>query len=139
MSYQKRGGRPTLDFKREKSKIIYFTSEEFDKLDLLFSESDYLSSSHMIRDILLNKKYRVVTFDNDARIRRGILVEEVRRIGNNFNQLIKSFNQKKLDYFTPTEISLLVKNIDEIKEVYIKIEDCIKSDLSKPLSQNIIS
>ncbi|MFH6956816.1 hypothetical protein ACHRV1_05365 [Flavobacterium aquidurense] len=139
MSYQKRGGRPTLEFKREKSKIIYFTSEEFEKLNLLFSESDYLSSSDMIRDILLNKKYRVVTFDNDARIRRGILVEEVRRIGNNFNQLIKSFNQKKLDYFTPTEISLLIQNIDEIKQVYIKIDECIKSDLSKPVSPNIIS
>lgn len=139
MNYRKKGGRPLSELKREKSKIIYFTIEEFEKLNSLFAKSDYLNTSDMIRDIVLKKRYRVVTFDNDARIRRGILVEEVRRIGNNFNQLVKSFHQRKMDYFTPAEISLLIKNVDEIKEIYRKIEECITSDLSKPISQNIIS
>ena len=51
-----------------------------------------MNMNSMIRDILLKKKYRIVTFNNDARIQRSILIEEVRRIGNNFNQLMKSFN-----------------------------------------------
>ena len=135
MSNINKGGRPKKEVKRAKEKRILFTELESEQIDKMFSESDYTNMNSMIRDILLNNQYRIITFDNDARIKKGILIEEVRRIGNNFNQLIKSFHQKKLDYFTRTEISYLIKNIDDIKQIYSKIEECIKNDGSKQATE----
>jgi hypothetical protein len=132
-----KGGRPEKEIKRLNNKKVMFSNEEYKKLNKLFVNSDYTNMNNMIRDILLNNQYRIVTFDNDARIKKGILIEEVRRIGNNFNQLIKSFNQKKLDYFTRTEISDLIKNVDDIKQIYSKIEDCIKNEKLKPETKNL--
>jgi hypothetical protein len=126
-----KGGRPEKEIKRSTSKKVMFADHEYKKLNELFERSDYTNMNNMIRDILLNNQYRIVTFDNDARIKKGILIEEVRRIGNNFNQLIKCFNQKKLDYFTRTEISDLIKNVDAIKLIYSKIEDCIRNESPK--------
>lgn len=124
----KKNGRPESKIKRDKEKRILFTDLEFNIINKMFEESDYTNMNNMIRDILLNRQYRVVTFDNDARIKKGILIEEVRRIGNNFNQLVKSFNQRKMDSFTQAEIYHLIKNVDEIKEVYVKIEDVIRNE-----------
>lgn len=120
--------RPENIIKRKNRKEILFSDEEFVKINSLFLESDYNNINSMIRDILLNNEYRVVTFDNDSRIQRGILIEEVRRIGNNFNQLMRSFNQRKMDSFSKSEITLLLKNLDEIKIVYYKIEDIANKD-----------
>ncbi|WP_394364329.1 plasmid mobilization relaxosome protein MobC [Flavobacterium aquidurense] len=50
-------------------------------------------------------------------------MEEVRRIGNNFNQLIKSFNERKMGTFSKIEIEMLLKSLAEIKEVFFKIQD----------------
>lgn len=119
-------GRPESEIKRDKEKRILFTESEIKKINQMFSESDYNNINSMIRDILLNNQYRIVTFDNDARIKKGILIEEVRRIGNNFNQLIKSFNQRKLDSFSKDEINNLLKSIEDIKIIYNKIEANIK-------------
>ncbi|MFH6969846.1 hypothetical protein [Flavobacterium sp. FlaQc-28] len=130
-----KGGRPEKEIKRSNNKKVMLSDDEYKKLNELFEKSDYTNMNSMIRDILLNNQYRIITFDNDARIKKGILIEEVRRIGNNFNQLIKSFHQKKLDYFTRTEISYLIKNIDDIKQIYSKIEECIKNDGSKQATE----
>lgn len=128
MINKNKGGRPEVEEKRTKEKRILLNETEFNKLNCLFSESDYNNINSMIRDILLNNQYRVVTFDNDSRIKKGILIEEVRRIGNNFNQLMRSFNQRKMDSFSKNEIHLLLKNLDEIKDVFIKIEDIANKD-----------
>ena len=128
MSNINKGGRPKKEVKRSKEKRILFTELEAEQIDKMFSESGYMNMNSMIRDILLKKKYRIVTFNNDARIQRGILIEEVRRIGNNFNQLMKSFNERKMDSFSKFEIEILLKNLDEIKEVFFKIEDIAKEN-----------
>lgn len=128
MSNINKGGRPIKDHKRTKEKRILLTEVEVKQLDTLFSESDYSNMNSMIRDILLNKQYRIFTFDNELRIQRNILIEEVRRIGNNFNQLMRSFNQRKMDSFSKNEIDLLLKNLAEIKDVFFKIEEIAKKD-----------
>ena len=128
MSNINKGGRPKKEVKRSKEKRILFTELEAEQIDKMFSESGYMNMNSMIRDILLKKKYRIVTFNNDARIQRSILIEEVRRIGNNFNQLMKSFNERKMDSFSKIEIEMLLKNLAEIKEVFFKIEDIAKEN-----------
>lgn len=126
MENHNKGGRPKSKEKRKIGKTIWFNNEEHEILKKRFSEGEYLSFNDMIRDILMNNKYKIIALDFDERIQRNILIEEVRRIGNNFNQLIKHFNQKKLDHFTKNEILALNKNVIEIRTIYEKIEKTIK-------------
>lgn len=127
MNNFKKGGRPEIEIKRDKSKLIYFTNAEFEQLNKMLTQGEYQNMNDMIRGILLNNQYKIITLDFDERIQRNILIEEARRIGNNFNQLLKHFNQKKMDYFTKEEISILNTNIIQIKTVYDKIEQKISS------------
>ena len=122
MENYNKGGRPKSIEKRKIGKTIWFNNEEHQILKKRLSEGEYLSFNDMIRDILMNNQYKIITLDFDERIQRNILIEEARRIGNNFNQLLKHFNQKKLDYFTKEEISILNANIIQIKAIYDKIE-----------------
>ena len=127
MNNFKKGGRPEIEIKRDKSKLIYFTNAEFEQLNKMLTQGEYQNMNDMIRGILLNNQYKIITLDFDERIQRNILIEEARRIGNNFNQLLKHFNQKKMDYCTKEEISILNTNIIQIKTVYDKIEQKISS------------
>lgn len=121
-----KGGRPYKEIKRTKEKRVLFTEDEFEQLNNMFKDSIYYSMNEMIRDILLKKQYKVVTLDNELRVERNRIIEECRRIGNNFNQLIKNFNQKKLDYFTEKDILFIKLNIEQIKILYSKIEENIR-------------
>lgn len=125
MENYKKGGRPKSIEKRKIGKTIWFNNEEHQILEKRLSEGEYLSFNDMIRDILMNNQYKIITLDFDERIKKNILIEEVRRIGNNFNQLIKHFNLKKLDHFTKEEILALNKNVVEIRTIYEKIEKTI--------------
>lgn len=127
MNNFKKGGRPEIEIKRDKSKLIYFTNAEFEQLNKMLTQGEYQNMNDMIRGILLNNQYKIIALDFDERIQRNILIEEARRIGNNFNQLLKHFNQKKMDHFTKEEISILNTNIIQIKTVYDKIEQKISS------------
>lgn len=126
MSDLKKEGRPEKEIKRKKRKEFLLTDEEYKKLDKLFSDSSYQNMNYMIRDILLENKYEVITLDQNLRAEILTLIEQSRRIGNNFNQLIKHFNQKKLTYFTSDEIKKLLNTLEEIKHLYGAIENKIK-------------
>ena len=126
MENLKKGGRPKLEKKRKIRKEMVFTEDEFKLLNKRLSEGEYQNMNDMLRDILLNNQYKIITLDFDARIKKNILIEEVRRIGNNFNQLMKHLNQKKLNYFTVEDIGQLNKSILEIKSIYEKIEKNIR-------------
>ena len=126
MSDLKKEGRPEKEIKRKKRKEFLLTDEEYKKLDKLFSDSSYQNMNYMIRDILLENKYEVITLDQNLRAEILTLIEQSRRIGNNFNQLIKHFNQKKLTYFTSDEIKKLLNTLEEIKHLFGAIENKIK-------------
>ncbi|MBZ4037792.1 hypothetical protein K6T82_23750 [Flavobacterium sp. 17A] len=128
MENRKKGGRPELEIKRDKSKVLYFSKEEYEILEKKLIESDYQNMSEMIREILINNQYRVVSFDTESVLQRSIIIEQVRRIGNNFNQLIKSLNQRKLDSLTKNDIKSLQDNILDIKNIYAKIEEEVRND-----------
>ena len=116
--------RPKIDNKREKRIKINFTNEEFDILNKKYFESkNYQSFNEMIRDILLNNQYKMVTTDLNLLAETSLLIGSVRKIGNNFNQLLKHLNQKKLDNFSTDEKNSIFFNLQEIKNYYIKIEN----------------
>ncbi len=122
-----KGGRPKIIQKRNIGRTIWFNDKELEILNQRFSHGEYLSFNDMIRDILINNRYKIITLDFDAKIQRNILIEETRRIGNNFNQLVKLFNQKKLDHFTKEEIVVLNTVVIQIKSIYDKIEKNVAS------------
>lgn len=131
MNSSNKGGRPKSPIKRNREKKLYFTNQEFEYLESLFSESDYCNISEMLRDIILNKKYKIISNNREERIQRTIILEQVKRIGNNFNQLIRSFNQRKMDSLSKNDIDMLHKNIIDIKNIYIKINDIISTTTYK--------
>ena len=122
-----KGARPKIIQKRNIRRTIRFNDKELEILNQRFSHGEYLSFNDMIRDILINNRYKIITLDFDAKIQRNILIEETRRIGNNFNQLVKLFNQKKLDHFTKEEIVVLNTVVIQIKSIYDKIEKNVAS------------
>ncbi|SHL93949.1 hypothetical protein SAMN05443543_107138 [Flavobacterium flevense] len=126
MKNQNKGGRPKVEDKRKIGKTIWFTESENKILTTLLTEGEYQSYNELIRDIVINKKYQVISLDSDSRIQKNILIEQTRRIGNNFNQLIKHFNEKKLDHFTKEEILALLKLLNDIKIIYERIQKTIK-------------
>lgn len=116
--------RPKIDNKREKRIKINFTNEEFQILNKKYLDSkNYQSLNEMIRDMLLKSQYKVVTTDLNLLAEASLLIGSVRKIGNNFNQLLKHLNQKKLDSFSTDEKNLVLFNLQEIKNYYIKIEN----------------
>lgn len=126
-----KGGRPKIEIKRKKRKEIMFSDKEYFKLNKMFIESSYKNMNEMIRDIILKERYQIITLDKELLVERDILIEEVRRIGNNFNQLMKLLHQKKLDYFTKEDINCLVNNINNIKNIYNRIEISISNNKVK--------
>ena len=116
--------RPKIDNKREKRIKINFTNEEFEILNKKYLDSkNYQSLNEMIRDMLLKSQYKMVTTDLNLLAEASLLIGSVRKIGNNFNQLLKHLNQKKLDSFSTDEKNSILFNLQEIKNYYIKIEN----------------
>ena len=123
MAQYNKGGRPKIENKREIRIKINFTKEEFGILNKRYLESRiYHSLNEMIRDLLLKNQYKVVTTDQNLLVESTILICSVRKIGNNFNQLLKHLNQKKIDNFSTDEKNIIIFNLQEIKKFYIKIE-----------------
>lgn len=127
MNKSKKGGRPESEIKRDRVKKIYFTEEEFEKINDMFFDGDYRNINEMLRDIILNGKYEIISDNREERLQRMNLLDQVKRIGNNFNQLVKSLNQRKMDSLTRNDINMLHKNIINIRDIYIKINDNISN------------
>ena len=119
----KNGGRPKLEIKKDFLIGCKVTKEEKEKFLDLFNESNYNNMSSMFKDILINRQFKVITTDKEMYLIRKNILTEVKRIGNNFNQLIKSFNQKKTDNFTKEEIQTLLFQMKEIEKIYSQIFD----------------
>ena len=123
MYKRNKGGRPLKEVKRDKRIQISITNDEFEILNKRYLESKiYHSLNEMIRDLLLKNQYKVITTDQNLLVETSILLGSVRKIGNNFNQLLKHLNQKKADNFSTDEKNIIIFNIQEIKKFYIKIE-----------------
>lgn len=122
----KKGGAPTKEKKKNKYISFRVNDDEYEQLNKLLKKSSYNKMSDLTRDILLNNRYNVVALDDNMLLIRTKLLVEIRRIGNNFNQLIKSFNQKKTDSFTKDEIGYIINSMKNIEYIYSKIEENIK-------------
>jgi len=127
MERKNKGGRPLIEVKRNKGIQISITEKEFEILEKKYTDSKiYHSMNEMIRDILLKNEYKVITTDQKLVLETSLLIGSVKKIGTNFNQLLKHLNQKKLDNFSTDEKNIIIFNLQEIKKYYIKIETYLK-------------
>ena len=120
--------RPKYSEESLRKKYIKINLNEKEKalIDELFKNSNYSYVADMVRDILLNNKYSIVTNDNEMFQIRSELLNEVRRVGNNFNQLLKHFNQKKSENFTQDDIENMIFLLSEIKLKFNQINENFK-------------
>jgi hypothetical protein len=81
--------------KRDKKITIRFTGDELKKIRLGFSSSTQRKMSEYARNVLLEKPITVYTRSktNDEFLNQMILLKnELKAIGNNFNQLVKKLH-----------------------------------------------
>lgn len=129
MSNLNKGGRPQKINKRDIRIQTYITQDEFELLNTKYIDSKiYHSLNEMVRDILLKNEYKIITTDQKLALETNLLLGSLNRIGNNFNQLLKHLNQKKLDNFSTNEKNIIIFNLQEIRKYYIKIENFLKND-----------
>jgi len=114
------------DSLRKKYIKVNLNDKEKEVIDNLFKESNYNYTAEMIRDIILNNQYKVISTDKEMYEIRLQLLNEVRRVGNNFNQLLKHYNQIKKENFTREDIDYLLFLLKNIDKTYTKINENFK-------------
>lgn len=79
---------------KDKFVNVRFTPNELVKLDLFMELEGYKSRSKFIRTRVLNNKgeRRVKRLSPDIEQKLAILTAEIKRIGNNYNQVVKAVN-----------------------------------------------
>ncbi|MTV80628.1 plasmid mobilization relaxosome protein MobC [Streptococcus pneumoniae] len=98
---------------RTNLKKVFLTDSELHQLNERIAKSNCQNFSVYARKVLLNPNMSFVTINTDTYEQ---LVFEVRRIGNNINQIARTVNQNHI--LTPSDRELLVQGICQlIKEV----------------------
>lgn len=119
----KKRGRPLASEKEKRSERIEIrlTKEEKIKLKKLHKKSVYRSTSDMLREIILEEKYKIVDVDPENNTKKMMLISEAKAIGINFNQVVKLLNSKNTTYFSKNEKEKLIKQVDLIQQILLKI------------------
>ena len=76
-------------------KGVRFTDEELESIKIEMAAFEYLSFSKFIRDTVLHKtryKSRGKVKDREILGRIDVFTKQLRKIGYNYNQLVKSYN-----------------------------------------------
>ena len=79
---------------KDKFVNVRFTPNELVKLDLFMELEGYKSRSKYIRAHALNDRaeHRIRKLPADIEQKLAVLVSEIKRIGNNYNQVVKAVN-----------------------------------------------
>jgi len=120
-----KGGAPKKEINRDKYIKIYLTSKEKQQIKLKLDKSIHNTFSDLARSILLKNEYKVVSIDEKLIDLNNQLIGETRKIGVNFNQLIKVFNTKKKDNFSQDDINKLLFLMQNIEKNFKLINEKI--------------
>jgi len=119
---------PIKEIRREEVMKVKLYPDEKEQLKTMLAGSSHPNMSTMVREILFKGEIKVVSIDNDLINRNGLLLQQVRNIGKNFNQLIKLLHSKKLNYFTTKDVNNIGEDIKEIKAIYASIEQYFRNN-----------
>ncbi|POS00912.1 mobilization protein MobC [Flavobacterium croceum DSM 17960] len=126
--YKKKTGRPKQEIHKSHRIQFLVNDDQKNKLDALFEQSNYKNRTDMFIDIFINNKYQVYTLDHSMFLMRSHLLGESKRIGTNLNQLVKHLNREKLQFIDKKLLLELHKTLQEIEELYIKINATLVHD-----------
>lgn len=121
-------GAPLKKIKRNEVLYVQVYPDEKRDIKRISDNSIYQNVSEFVRDVTINGKFKVISIDQDLVNRNDLLLQQVRNVGNNFNQLLKLLHSKKLDYFTKDDVKLITNNLSDIKDIYNNIELYYKND-----------
>lgn len=106
---------------RGKSILIRFTEDEFERLNQLIELSG-ITQQEFARSALMNKKIIVIEGFKEY-------TDELKRVGNNLNQLTRSVHQNDLKYLFE-DFETLNK---ELKKTWLSLSDFLESIRQKKL------
>lgn len=111
-----KNGRPLLskDEKRTIAIKVYINSFEETKLEEMLNGSIHRAKSDMMRYIIFNNELKKITIDPLLQAEKNVLIEQTKRIGNNFSQLVRLIHSKKRDYFTHDEVNSMLEHLRSI-------------------------
>jgi len=110
--------RPPVEDYRNYKVVGYLNDVEKAKFKELLANSVYRNQSEMIRDIILNNRYKVVSVDQNMVQEKAIIVTQIKKIGTNFNSLLRLLHTKKLNYFTQNDIKQLRESLISLNEFF---------------------
>ena len=118
-----------MDIKKgDKTKTILFriSTEEKKILNDLLAKSIHKKLSPLLRDLIFKSQVKMLSTDENLIREQGILISQSKKIGANFNQLVKLIHSKKLNYFTQDDIKNTLDLLKQIKNLYLKIANTSK-------------
>ena len=107
----------TKSNKREIAVKVYFSKSEYSRLFLLYGQSRFKNKNRFIRDRIFNNKRGE---NIDIEIAKGIIFQ-LRKIGNNLNQITKekndtnTYNKQKWEEIQKKLLDTLNKTYQQIK------------------------
>ncbi len=110
--------------------------EEKGRFDSIFKDSAYRTVSEMLRDVILDRKYKVQQSSGDTLIQLGRLKTELNRVGVNLNSLTKAFISRGQKYIDQKEKEQLLMSLRVLKEDLDVINSKIEESIYKHDSQD---
>ena len=107
--------------KEEKTRRLEFrlTENDYQIIEKNYQESIYPTKSEFMRKTLLNVEIK--NFDYKF---INLYIFQIKKIGNNINQLVKKLNT--YNYISKPDIDFIIKSMEEIKMKQEKLEKEIK-------------
>lgn len=113
--------------KKEIFKTFRFSRKEINEFEIQAKEGNYQNTTKLMKDILLNKKYRTITIDLEARKNTTELISEAKKIVGHYKIIAENMNAKNIESFSSDEKTELISLLFTTSRLYSKIYEQISN------------
>lgn len=113
--------------KKEIFKTFRFSRKEINQFEIQAKEGNYQNITKFMKDILLNKKYRTITIDLEARKNTIELISETKKIVGHYKIIAENMNTKNIESFSSDEKTELISLLFKTSRLYSKIYEQISN------------
>ncbi|CAM3132810.1 hypothetical protein [Flavobacterium frigoris] len=104
-------------------KTFRFSQKEINEFEIQATEGNYQNTTKMIKDIIINKKYRTITIDLEARKNTIELLTEVRKIAVEYKIIANNMNTQNIESFSSEEKTELINLLFKTTTLYSSIKE----------------
>lgn len=104
-------------------KTFRFSQKEINDFEIQAKEGNYLNITKMIKDIIINKKYKTITVDLEARKNTFELINEVRKIAEEYKIIANNMNTQNIESFSSEEKTELIDLLFKTATLYSSINE----------------